>query len=298
MIVTLKKKIINLLGSKGKTWLNNLPVMIEKLSMIWSLTDITPVNNMSWNYVATARMNNKNLVVLKISSDPQLIADEYQTLQYWQGHGAIRVIDYHSVYHAVLLERAMPGTSLKEYNTENSEKTIEIYADVVKKIADKPLPKDQHYKHVSDWLKALDRITDLRIKPDFVACARALRLQLLKTTTHEYLCHGDLHLDNIIQQDFHWLAIDPKGIIGEMAFEAAAFDLIDQNKTSKHSDIQALILEQITSLAQYLSLDRKRLLAWVFLKIILSAQWHIEDNGDPSNMLAMAEYVYPLLTST
>lgn len=36
-----------------------------------------------------------------------------------------------------------------------------------------------------------------------------------------------------------WLAIDPKGVIGEMAFEAAAFDLPNNNKTEAIAKLAA-----------------------------------------------------------
>lgn len=38
--------------------------------------------------------------------------------------------------------------------------------------------------------------------------------------------HGDLHQDNILKQGNGWLAIDPKGVIGEAEFEIAAFDFM------------------------------------------------------------------------
>lgn len=295
-LVKLEKNIINSLGSKGQAWLNNLPLMIEKLSKLWCLTDIAPVNNMSWNYVATGLMHNKESIVLKISSDKQLIFDEFQTLQHWNGHGAIRVIHFQPEYQAMLLERAIPGTLLKEWHPDSSEKTIPVYAAVVKAIAgSKPL-KNQHYKHVRDWLNAIDKITDPRINSVFIEKARTLRTHLLKTATHEYLCHGDLHLENIIYQTPSWLAIDPKGIIGEMAFEAAAFDLIDKN-APYHPDASSLLLKRCQLLAKSLDLDVERLLSWIFLRIILSAQWFVEDKGDPSDMLKLAESVYPLLKS-
>lgn len=293
----LEKNIINLLGSKGKIWLGSLPTIIEKLSDLWSLTDIRPVSNMSWNYVATAVMNAKKAVVLKISSDRRLIIDEYRTLQHFDGHGAIRVIHFNSEYYAMLLEQAIPGTLLKDHHVKKPNEIIAIYANVVKKISGRPLLENYPYRHVRDWLKDLDKITDKRIEKHFLTKALQLRENLLNTATNEYLCHGDLHLENIIQHDTHWLVIDPKGMMGEMAFEAAAFDLADDYEKENTSAIASLILERTALLAELLKLDMKRLLSWIFLRMILSAQWSIEDNGDPSDMITMAGHVYPLLNT-
>jgi streptomycin 6-kinase len=143
--------------------------------------------------------------------------------------------------------------------------------------------------------KTIDRITDPRIDKRFVAKASELKSALLDSVDHEYLCHGDLHLENIIKQNSNWVAIDPKGIIGEMAFEAAAFDLIRNDEMEDVSTIPDKILDRATKLSVTLDLNVDRLLSWIFLRIIISAQWFVEDNGDPSLMLALAKHVYILI---
>ncbi len=119
----------------------------------------------------------------------------------------------------------------------------------------------------------------------------------MKTPHRDYLCHGDLHLENIIQQGSNWVVIDPKGIIGEMAFEAAAFDLISQEEMRDLSALPAKIVHRVQLLSHALDIDYNRLLYWTFLRVIISAQWFIEDNGDPSQMLILANCIYPLIPS-
>ncbi len=141
----------------------------------------------------------------------------------------------------------------------------------------------------------LGLIHDSRIEKHFVDKAKQLRSVLLHTTQHEYLCHGDLHLENIIQQGSNWLVIDPKGIVGEMAFEASAYDLISKDEMKDVFTLLSKIIDRVTQLSQALEISFNRLLSWIFLRIITSAQWFIEDDGDPSQMLALANYIYPLL---
>jgi streptomycin 6-kinase len=40
--------------------------------------------------------------------------------------------------------------------------------------------------------------------------------------TNEKFLHGGLHQDNILQRGNEWTIIDPKGVVGEIEFEAAA----------------------------------------------------------------------------
>lgn len=83
--------------------------------------------------------------------------------------------------------------------------------------------------------------------------------------------------------------------MGEMAFEAAAFDILRPAEIKNNSTLSLTILDRVANLATALSIDFNRLLGWIFLRIIISAQWFIEDNANPSNNLALAKQVYPLL---
>ena len=81
----------------------------------------------------------------------------------------------------------------------------------------------------------------------------------------------------------------------EVAFEAAAFDLIDKTKWSQSDNLQDRIITPINLLANALNINKNRLLFWIFLRIIISAQWFIEDNGNPDEMLNLASTIYPLI---
>ncbi len=151
-----------------------------------------------------------------------------------------------------------------------------------------------HYPHVSEWLKVIEQLSDPRINPEWIRYAKFLKEYLLTTAQESYLCHGDLHLENIIQHGERWLAIDPKGIYGEIAFEAAAYDLLSTQE-KQHSERKTLVLEHVHQLSTSLNLDVHRLISWIFIRIMLSIQWFIEDNGNPEPMIEMAELIYSLI---
>ena len=60
-------------------------------------------------------------------------------------------------------------------------------------------------------------------------------------------------------------------------------------------NIPDIYKQKISLLADKIDCDYKRLSQWVFVRIILGAAWFIEDNGDPSEVLIMAENVYKIL---
>lgn len=285
----LRKNVINAKGQLGADWFNNLTHTIQILKTHWSLKSIHPVPNMSWNYVAFATQN-KNPVILKISCDHDSIFTEYQALQHFKGIGAIKIMDYCSEYHAMLLQSAIPGSLLKDEPFEKIENIINYYASVAKKLISEQRPVHA-FPHIKEWCRVIDEIKDPRVPKKYITKAKQSRAWLCESMRHEYVCHGDLHLENIIKNGEQWLAIDPKGLIGELAFEVSAFDLLNENERCLVNATE-IMNDRIQRLAAVLNLNIERLTAWIFLRIMLSIQWFIEDNGDPTPMLIAAKNIF------
>jgi streptomycin 6-kinase len=290
----LNQTVIATWGSKGEAWLAELPAIISSLAQHWRLDGLIPVEQMNYNYVALAIQADKTPVVMKISCDESLILNEYNALKHFNGRASIKALDIEKSHHALLLERAIPGTSLQENYPRQVKNTIAIYAEVVKSLST-PISSTDEFTHVSKWCDTIDRIDKRQIDQHLIDCARDLRSFLLSSAEREYICHGDLHLENVIQHREQWLAIDPKGIIGEMAFEAAAFNLISDDEMRDTPTVSKTMHDRILALSTALDLSYQRLLYWFFLRVIMSAQWFIEDSGDPGGMLALAAHLYPLI---
>ena len=294
-ILPFQEKIISIWGEIGKQWLQNLPQIIKRLSQHWHLSNLNQIKKLNYNYVALAIQRNNVPVVLKISCDKQLIQNEYNALRHFNGQGSVRVLDTHMKFNSLLLEQANPGNTLKDRYINNIQHTIKIYSDIVKQISTCPTPSES-FPHMKEWCAVIDNLDNKIIKQNHIDKAKELKEYLLSSTEAEYLCHGDLHLENIIQQNEQWISIDPKGILGELAFEAAGFDLIDKSDWDNPDDISTILTTRASLLAKNLDLDQNRLLSWVYLRALISAQWFIEDNNDPSDALCLANVIYPMLT--
>ncbi|WP_367929033.1 aminoglycoside phosphotransferase family protein [Aquamicrobium sp.] len=105
-------------------------------------------------------------------------------------------------------------------------------------------------------------------------CAQAL----LSSQRDVRPLHGDVHHANILSAPRGWLAIDPKGLIGEPAFDAANLFCNPLEKDLRFREDRALSMAAILSPA--LGCAAERLLDYAFAFSALSAAWHLED-GDP-----------------
>lgn len=97
--------------------------------------------------------------------------------------------------------------------------------------------------------------------------------------------HGDLHHYNILQHQGSWLAIDPKGIIGEREFEIGAFlrnpfCVIEEPFATKQ------LAHNLDKIIEHTSFNRERTLSWCIIQAILGVCWYVEDR-----MLTKAKYL-------
>jgi streptomycin 6-kinase len=130
-----------------------------------------------------------------------------------------------------------------------------------------------------------------------VTRAEALFAELLGSSGAPTLLHGDLHHENILSAErAPWLAIDPKGLIGEAEYEVGALMRNPLLRLLSLPDVTATLARRFDILAESLGFDRQRMIAWSYAQAILSAWWHIEDHGhgwEPT--IALAERLTPWL---
>ena len=195
-----------------------------------------------------------------------------------EGYGAVQVFSENAGL--LLLECAIPGTSLKSYFPEKDDEAINITANVIKRLHKAPIPSAYVFPHIKDWLAAL--AGDLKIPAQYLQKARTLCDQLLKTAGPDVLLHGDLHHDNILQNGKTWVVIDPKGVIGELAYEVVAFiknpipDLLSVQNAAE------IIQNRIALFSDSLNIPKARIAGWCFVQVVLAWIWALEDNCETS----------------
>jgi hypothetical protein len=67
-VLDFEENINNIYGDLGCKWIANLPGIVKQLANKYSLTNLHPVDNMSFNYIAKGYQNSKP-IILKLSLD-------------------------------------------------------------------------------------------------------------------------------------------------------------------------------------------------------------------------------------
>lgn len=230
-------------------------------------------------------------VVLKVFKPGSDERPGIPALRHFAGHGAVEVLEACDT--GLLMPRLTPGHDL---TTLDDYAATRVFCDVAARLhAAGPAPDG--CPTVADWGEGFrrHRISGKEgIPTAFLDDAEALFSELANSQADRVLLHGDLHHYNILWDAVSgWTVIDPKGVIGEPAYETGAFlRNPDDRALSANPSVLAYRLDM---LAEQLGHDRQRMLAWHFAQAVLSAIWCIEDGWDPSGALETAESARSLL---
>jgi streptomycin 6-kinase len=288
--------MIEMYDDRGIAWLEQLPELIDDCARRWSLT-VLPPYPLSYNYVAPAIRTDGTPVVFKAGMHEDTLT-EIQALWHCDGHGMAQLIEADLERGAFVLERLTPGVSL--VGMQDDERATAIAAEVMLELWRGPagaVPAGHSFPHIGDWIAGMQRMrahfggATGPFPRALVEEAESLFAELLASQAAPVLLHGDLHHDNILSAGrAPWLAIDPKGVVGEPAYEVGALLRNWQPTLFAMPDPGGVTARRVDHLAEMLGIDRYRIRGWGLAQAVLSAWWTIEDGGeDWEQTIACAE---------
>ena len=204
-------------------------------------------------------------------------------MAWWDGDSAARVLAHDD--HALLLERATGSRTLAAMvaagGDDEASRILCTVADRLHASRRGPPPE---LVPLSSWFEALAPAA--RIHGGIPAKADTTARELLSKPREPVVLHGDIHHGNVLDAGARgWIAIDPKGLLGERTFD---FVNILRNPDAATALAPRRFERQVAVLTNAASLDRRRLLEWTLAFAGLSACWHLA-NGEPADLdLAVA----------
>lgn len=293
------KTMVEMYGEAGEKWLHRLPDLLAECARRWSLTLQAPFPNLTYNYVTPAVRADGTPVVLKVGYPNRELISEIEALRIYDGRGIVQLLESDRALGALVLERLEPGTPLAQL--DHDEKATEIAAQVMRALH-RPVPAGNSFRPVADWTAGLSKLrprfggTTGPFPAHLVDTAERLFAELIPSMAAPVLLHGDLHHDNILAATREpWLALDPKGIIGEPAFEVGTFLHNPMPQIATWPNLDRILARRVDQFAEELNAERQRILAWGIAQAVLSAWWSVEDQGhgwEPA--LAVAEVLASL----
>lgn len=152
-------------------------------------------------------------MVLKILPSTSEAQQEFDALEYYQGVGCVKLLEK-DVKQGVLLRDYVYNPSLLSIFPNDDEAATLYTVQVIKKLHSKKLGNTGYFCKVSTWLSDLN--SNNVIPKTHISKALDISTELMRSQKGSVLLHGDLHHGNILSDGLGgWVAIDPKGVVGE-----------------------------------------------------------------------------------
>jgi streptomycin 6-kinase len=275
------ENIIGMHAEPGRQWLDILPELIEEIAGKWSLKIDKPFSDLSYNYVAPCVCPNGTKAVLKIGFPEKDSVNflEAKTLDFVAGEGIVRLLKFDEEFCAMLLERALPGENLIGICKQDDEQATKIAISVMKGFW-RVAPENAGFPNLEKWIEGLRSAEDTTFPQKSVKKARDYFTELIASSRQAVLLHGDLHHGNILSAEREaFLAIDPKGIIGDIGYEISVFLNNPRSWILKHSNRKSILRKRIEMFSESCEIEPESLRKWAYAEAVLSAWWTMEDNG-------------------
>ena len=280
----------------ANAWFQRLPSLLEECAERWQLKLLPPFENLSFHYVAPAERADDTSVVLKTCSLTDEFASSLAALRIFDGRGIACLLEYDEEQEVMLLERLQPGTMLASLVPEQDEQATSILAGVMRQLW-RPAPAEHSFPTVEQLGQ---RLTQLRthyddgygpFPPHLVDEAMDMFTTLSTSAPRNMLLHGDLQHHNILRSGDAWLAIDPKGVVGDPGYEVGASFYNPMPRILTVPNLEKMLARRVAQLSEELGMERVRIRGWGLAQCVLNA-WNMVANDlsmNPHGMLRCAE---------
>lgn len=263
----------------GPEWLEAVPRLVEECARRWGLRLEEPFRG-EVSYVAPGRTAGGSEIVLKVNFPSWESENEAAALEHWEGRGAVRLLDHDPDRSALLLERCLPGDVLCD---EAEDRATEVMAGVLGRLWEKEAPDAPFVDLASaarGWSDRLQRAYE-RAKDPFERSLLDDALSFMATARprreDDVVLHQDLHGGNVLRRGSEWVAIDPKPLVGERAFDLASHVRDRRPNLRDDSGSRAVVRRRLERLCSSLDVDHDRARGWA---VAHALAWSIDPEED------------------
>lgn len=295
----LRRRILEASGADAQAWLDALPALVRGISALW---DFIPRRQLPARYSIVLEGVFEELLegapegmqgfeesaVLKLAFPGNELRSEAAALTAYGGACCVRLLAEDVARGALLLEKLSPGGGLLQCFEQGRDE--EATAIAVKVMAHLHGAVDVaglgNFKTAAHWgrgWRRLEAASDGGTGPfekRIFAKSQAVFSELLASSSSPVLLHGDLHHENILcAGQNRWVAIDPKGLLGEPEYEAGAWMRNPIGLLAASPKLSEILAGRLDLISEAMGWDRKRLWGWSFSQAVLAAIWAYEDHG-------------------
>jgi len=140
-------------------------------------------------------------------------------------------------------------------------------------------PANHDFQRLENWFEGFDSVKSTAFESKYLIKARRFFDELNSSKELQMLLHGDFHHENILSAEREpFLAIDPKGIVGNIGYDISVFMINHANWLKKETDLPEKLGSAIKQFSEAFQIEQRDLRRWIFAQSVLSAWWTFEEN--------------------
>jgi streptomycin 6-kinase len=252
---------------------------------LWSLAPEGPAFETNSSVLQSVRLAGRPAMLKFLKNDD----DEARgpaALGYFAGQGAVELFAAEGLAHVTA--RAIPGGDLVAMSDTDDDGALLLICDALEALH---APRALTIPPLIPLRTRFRTLFRMRSDHPLLEAGAVMAEALLADPRDERVLHGDMHHTNVVFDEARgWLAIDPKGVFGERAYDYANSLF---NPTRAHAHQPGRLERQAEIVSARTGIPKSRVLAFAFAHIALSTAWSIEDSHPfDMDLIARAQAAY------
>ncbi|MBP2353913.1 streptomycin 6-kinase [Kribbella aluminosa] len=280
-MIEIPARLIRNHRAKASDWLDSLPGAVERYVGEWELTVDGELLSGEASLIVPVVRRDGTAAMLKLQSVNDESESEALALRTWNHDDVVEVLEDDPETSTILLERLKPRTL--DDHPDHVEAT-RILAGILSRLMVVPAPPgvrklaDIAAGMIDDAPRLIPQLADpaeQALTWRFVAMVKELLPE-----SGDRLLHWDLHYYNVMAAERQpWLAIDPKPLAGDPAFELMPAVWNRWDDLVATGDLSQAIRDRFQLMLDVTGIERDRALGWTAGRILQNVLWFTED-GD------------------
>lgn len=259
-------------GVSGESWVLGLPDLLADLLNEWELEPVGRSTSGSCAVVVPVRVLGDGRERVGVSGEAMLkvtwphpeASTEHLALQAWNGHGAARLVRADPSRYALLLERLYDRDLMRV----DIDEACGVIGDLLHTLRRPPHPRmpllDDYASRQALELHEAPPVIPRRYLDQAASLAAEL---VTRQASESRLLHTDLHYTNVLgAYRAPWLAIDPKPMAGDVAFEVAPALWNRADELGTGSQVRWSLRRRLEIICERAGIDEGRARAWTIVR--------------------------------